>query len=322
MLSTRRGRPPAFTLIELLVVIAIIAVLIAILLPSLGKARDAARVGKCMSNVRQTGLTMTYYANDWKNWYPIVPFRPPALGGSNGWTQWNTATPRTLTDQWLRGGVASLFSLNQIGDGIDTGFHGLNNDEDDPAKKYGDDNRVPLLRGYTDGLGALYCPSDKEDRYYNHGISAPPLDGTYATAAVHIPKQPGSEADVVSYNISYLYIAGLKTRRAHDRLTRAPSGAMRPTARMSLPTPGTAAAAPLPSTPPPLAPPPATTPKLDNHGTAEANFVFTDGHAAFLTGNIQDSFFSSTNLGPQSINAIESPPRYSTLRSQRVQTID
>lgn len=58
------NRPHAFTLIELLVVISIIALLIAILLPALSSARGAAYSAKCLSNLKQIGVSHYYYGND------------------------------------------------------------------------------------------------------------------------------------------------------------------------------------------------------------------------------------------------------------------
>lgn len=58
----RRTPYPGFTLIELLVIISILTLLIAMLVPSLGAAKEAARRVKCLSNQRQTGLAVVAYA--------------------------------------------------------------------------------------------------------------------------------------------------------------------------------------------------------------------------------------------------------------------
>ncbi len=72
-LTTRHGRREAgFTLIELLVVVAIIALLISILLPSLGRAREQGKATVCSSNLHQLGLATTYYVDENRSRIPYM----------------------------------------------------------------------------------------------------------------------------------------------------------------------------------------------------------------------------------------------------------
>lgn len=80
----------AFTLIELLIVIAIIALLVGILLPSLAKAREAARAVVCGSTQRQLAAGQLVYANDWKDF-----FAGPNTSGADG--QVTTPSPYVFT---------------------------------------------------------------------------------------------------------------------------------------------------------------------------------------------------------------------------------
>ena len=94
MAGSRRG----FTLIELLVVMVIIALLVGLLLPALGRAREEARKTQCRSNLRQIGLAMNIYVNDNKGWIP------PSYGNApGGTTAGGEATMNKMTTGWWEG---------------------------------------------------------------------------------------------------------------------------------------------------------------------------------------------------------------------------
>lgn len=71
-------RKNAFTLIELLVVISIIAVLAAILFPVFARARENARRASCLSNLKQVGLGIMQYTQDYDERYPLALWEDPS----------------------------------------------------------------------------------------------------------------------------------------------------------------------------------------------------------------------------------------------------
>jgi len=76
MKARNNRKSKAFTLVELLIVIAIIAVLLAVLVPTLNKVREQTRRVVCASNLKQIGLLLEYYCADNKGFYP------PAYSGN------------------------------------------------------------------------------------------------------------------------------------------------------------------------------------------------------------------------------------------------
>lgn len=144
-----RIRPCAFTLVELLVVIAIIGVLVALLLPAVQAAREAARRSQCSNALKQFGLALHNYADVYKVF-------PPRRGGSAG-----SNDPARITGNFnrLSAFIPLLPFIEQkaLSDTIASGgtFNGTKFPPGGPAAWYGS------YPPYKTQVQLLICPSDK-----------------------------------------------------------------------------------------------------------------------------------------------------------------
>jgi prepilin-type N-terminal cleavage/methylation domain-containing protein/prepilin-type processing-associated H-X9-DG protein len=128
-------RPRAFTLIELLVVIAVIAILAAVLFPVIARARDRASQTECLSNLRQLGMGIQLYQQDWDDRFPFAIDYPDRYLITT-WRLWDRIIPNASTN-------VEALAARKASDGSDFG---------------GQIDRV--LRPYTASDQVWRCPGD------------------------------------------------------------------------------------------------------------------------------------------------------------------
>jgi prepilin-type N-terminal cleavage/methylation domain-containing protein/prepilin-type processing-associated H-X9-DG protein len=159
-----RRRSSGFTLIELLVVIAIIGVLIALLLPAVQSAREAARRSQCVNNMKQIGLAMQNY-HDSQNIFPLGADEYPSYSG----------------DCVRSGHTAFSFILNQMEQA--NAFNAINFNIHARGTDLGGTLAAgpPNYTGLITKIASYICPSDYKQTP-NAFPSDPYSQGSYAVS--------------------------------------------------------------------------------------------------------------------------------------------
>ncbi len=149
-----RMRDQGFTLIELLVVISIIAVMVALLLPALGAARDSAKGTQCATNLKQIGIGLMQYTHDYDGYFIV------AYDGTNPWYSGDVNQSYFARNYLQMRGVAEPRGVRDPGNILDCpmnddGYVNL------PPNNYHMDYAWNAELGGLIGLGGEYLQSER-----------------------------------------------------------------------------------------------------------------------------------------------------------------
>lgn len=292
------SRKAGFTLIELLVVIAIIAILAAILFPAFAKARENARRSSCLSNMKQIGLGLMQYAQDYDETYPVSYYYGVFDGGdATGISQWSGYTQPYLKSLQVfvcptdptKGLAPTNFTGDNQGTGVPTGQTSLGGSFASLAGGYpaNQDYQAPRL-SYTANEAIMPRPRGgigKSGGIPQNAVKLSALDDTAGTIAVaEFHSNPGYVNGGGSSGVAF------KSHRPTDGWMTSTAGAVYDTD-----DPGNAVKAPYGTvyavTPSVAAGIWANTPNGTNPHIQYANpgrhlegdnFLFADGHAKWL----------------------------------------